>query len=222
MSSALSINTMFTPTPTQADDLPPFQPIEIATRNEPSSVWGFKHWLIEVQLALANINLLAVICHGIQRPTSEHPNYENWLQWSRFIGDWLLCNVAERHATILQSFQPQLQLADEFYYHIGSMQFTEEDTIRRAEHDRLWSMTRDKFDTLHGYLSAWGAQAMFYAQFDPGFNWFAATKMILGHVKEEMPDLHSFIDHQIRTGDTSCQQFHGHLTGILDALKKRT
>ncbi|CAI7654485.1 unnamed protein product [Penicillium viridicatum] len=198
---------MFTPTPTQADDLPPFQPIEIATRNEPSSVWGFKHWLIEVQLALANLNVFAVICHGIQRPTLDHPNYDNWLQWQ---------------ATILQSFQPHLLLADDIYYRIGSIQFTEEDTMRRAEYSRLWFITRDRFNTLHGYLSAWGAQAIFYAQFDPAFNWFAATQMILGHIKEEMPDLHSLIDHQIRTGGTSCQQFQGHLTGILGALKKRT
>ncbi|KAJ5969294.1 hypothetical protein N7501_005542 [Penicillium viridicatum] len=46
-------------------------------RNEPSSVWGFKHWLLDVQIALANLNLLAVISHGIQRPTPEHPHYEN-------------------------------------------------------------------------------------------------------------------------------------------------
>ncbi|CAI7611104.1 unnamed protein product [Penicillium viridicatum] len=46
-------------------------------RNEPSSVWGFKHWLLDVQIALANLNLLAVISHGIQRPTPEHLHYEN-------------------------------------------------------------------------------------------------------------------------------------------------
>ncbi|KAJ5412826.1 hypothetical protein N7465_005131 [Penicillium sp. CMV-2018d] len=45
-------------------------------RNEPSSVWGFKHWLLDVQIALANLNLLAVISHGIQRPTPEHLHYE--------------------------------------------------------------------------------------------------------------------------------------------------
>lgn len=222
MSSALSINTMFTPTPTQADDLPPFQPTGIATRNDPSSVWGFKLWLCEVQLALANLNLFAVINHGIQRPTPDHLHYENWLKWSRFISHWLLCNVGERNAAMIQSTYPGLQFADEMFYYIGCLQLTEEDAIRRTEFNKLWSMTRHQFDTLHDYISTWGAHAMFCAQFDPNFNWYAATKMILGEIKEEMPNLYNFIDHQIRTGDTSCEQFHGHLTGILDALKKRT
>ncbi|CAI7676683.1 unnamed protein product [Penicillium discolor] len=174
MSSALSTNTMSTPTPTQADNLPPFDIITIVTRNDASSVWGFKHWMHEIQLILTNLNLLAIISRDIPRPTRQHPQYQTWLQWSQSIG-----------------------------------------------HCKLWAMTRDQFDSLHGYISAWGAHAKFCAQLDHTFNWYTATKVILGEIKEELPHLHNMIDRQIRTGDASSEQFQGHLTGILNALKER-
>lgn len=70
---------MSTPIPTQADNLPPFDAIEIVTRNDASSVWGFKHRLREIQVILTNLNLLAIISRDLQRPTRDHPHYQNWL-----------------------------------------------------------------------------------------------------------------------------------------------
>ena len=148
MSSALSINTMSTPIPTQADNLPPFDAIEIVTRNDASSVWGFKHWLREIQVILTNLNLLAIISRDLQRPTRDHPHYQNWLLWSNAIGHWLVCNVTERNSSIIVSMHRGLQLADEMWYYIECLQWTEEHSTRRAEFGKLWGMKRDQFDTL--------------------------------------------------------------------------
>ncbi|KAF4768965.1 hypothetical protein HAV15_008453 [Penicillium sp. str.  len=212
---------MSTPTPTQADNLPPFDIITIVTRNDASSVWGFKHWMHEIQLILTNLNLLAIISRDIPRPTRQHPQYQTWLQWSQSIGHWLVCNVTERNSSIIVSMHRGLQLADEMWHYIGCLQWIEEEITRRAEFSKLWAMTRDQFDSLHGYISAWGAHAKFCAKLDHTFNWYTATKVILGEIKEELPHLHNMIDRQIRTGDASGEQFQGHLTGILNALKER-
>ncbi|KAJ9488849.1 hypothetical protein VN97_g4451 [Penicillium thymicola] len=194
---------MLTPTPTQADKLPPFQPIKIPTLNDPTTIWGFKHWLREVQLALTNLSLLGVISQEIERPARNHLHYENWLKWSRFVGQWLLSNVGKSNAAIVRSIYPDLQFADEVYYRIGRLQLAEEEITREEQLRHLCAMTPYQFDSLYGYLSAWGAHAMVCAQFDPKFNWFAATKMILREVQAELPDLCNFIHYQVRTQDTT-------------------
>ncbi|CAI7606634.1 unnamed protein product [Penicillium palitans] len=202
MSSALSTNTMSTPTPTQADNLRRVELVSIVTRNDPCSVWGFKHWLFEVKLALTNLNLLAVISREIQRPTPDHPNYQT-------------------NSAIILSTHRGIQFADEMFQYIEFLQSIEEAMAKRAEFNTLWSMTRDQFHNLHDYISAWSAQAMFCAQFEPAFCWYAATKMILGEIKEELPNLQNFIDRQLQTGIASRDQFRTHLTIICGALKQR-
>lgn len=212
---------MSTPSPTQADNLRRVEPVSIVTSNDPSSVWGFKHWLFEIKLALTNLNLLAVISREIQRPTPDHPNYQMWLVWSQSIGHWLVCNVTERNSAIILSMHHGIQFADEMFHYIELLQSIEEAMAKRAEFNTLWSMTRDQFHNLHDYISAWSAQAMFCAQFEPAFCWYTATKMILGEIKEELPKLHNFIDRQLQTGIATRDQFRTHLTMICGALKQR-
>lgn len=213
---------MFIPTPTQADQLPPFQPINIPTLNDPNTVWGLKHWLREVQLALTNLSLLGVISKEIELPARNHLYYENWLKWSRFVGQWLLSSVGDTTAGIVLSMHPDLQFAHQVYNSIRQLQLTEETNTTVGQFRHLFAMAPCQFDSLYGYLSAWGAQAMVCAQFDRKFNWFAATHMILRDVQEEVPELCIIIHYELRTQDTSCEQFRGHLAAILDALEKRT
>lgn len=222
MSSTQAISPMerSTPTRTQADDLPPFEEITIPNIKKLSKIWDFKYWQTDVQLALGSLNLLAVVSQYLPKPTVGHIYYANWLKWSRLVTKWLVLNVEEEYAAIIQSIRPRLELADETYLAITKSQSTDENNMWSKEFTKLWSLRRHQFHSIGTYVTAWHAQVLICDQLNPGVSWYAATKLMLDDLKEEMPDLYHYINRQIDSASMAYKEFHIIVDGILDAFNK--
>ncbi|KAJ5153945.1 Amino acid/polyamine transporter I [Penicillium coprophilum] len=211
------------PVPTQADDLPPFREITIANVNRLSENSDLQPWTAQIQLTLANLDLLAVISHSLPKPTPTHLNYERWLKWSQLVSKWLILNVEAEFADFLRSIRPRLELADKTYLMIVELLRPDEREIKTEELIKLWSMRRHHFDSIATYVGAWRAQVIICQELELGISWYAAIELMLHELEEEMPNLCDLIDYQIgnrgpASGNITYEEFDHIVDDILVAF----
>ncbi|OQE36740.1 hypothetical protein PENCOP_c011G05804 [Penicillium coprophilum] len=211
------------PASTQTDDLPPFQEITITNVNRLSEISDLQSWTAQIQLLLANVNLLALISPHFPYPIPAHPNYDSWLKWSQLVSKWLTHNVKEEFSTFLRSIRPHLKLADETYQMIIDLLSPDEENIETNEFIKLWSMRRRQFESIGTYVNTWRAQVNICEQLELGISGYAATKLMLHELREEMPDVCRFINNQIgrydsTSGSMGYEEFNNIVNDILDIL----
>lgn len=207
----------------QADNLPEFKQITITNVKKLGQISHIRYWQNVVGVALNCRGLGSLISTTLPRPTTSHSRYENWYKWSILVSKWLIKNVEEHFATPLQAVRPELVFADKTYITITTMNFAHEENYISHELTKLWNMRREQYHAIGAYVEAWRDQVILCNELNLGLSWYAGTKLMLGELKDEVPVICNFINHQIQDceGNASLMdqdQFNAIANGILEMV----
>ena len=214
--------------PTQADRLPGFKHIIIPKIKKLSKAHDIYYWGNCIQISLCARNLNDLTSSTFLRPAADHPTYNNWAKWSRFVSEWLVQNVDENFTTYFRDNQSRLEFADTTYKEIQSLEMGKSPELSHMTTEllKLWNMHRPQFQGIDQYVDAWRDQVLVCQGLTIGFNYFSATKIMLHEVEGDMPVLATFInlqleDYEYESADNmSYNQFNSIVRGIIGAVQK--
>ncbi|KAJ5780801.1 Amino acid/polyamine transporter I [Penicillium paradoxum] len=210
-------------TRTQADSLPGFKNITIPNVKKLQQISHLRYWQNVIMVALDCRGLGPLISKALARPTPDHSRYEDWNKWSILVGKWLVKNLDDQFAVPLKAIHPDLAFADETYTAITTMDFSNGEDQMSKELMKLWTMRRSQYSTIGSYVDAWREQVVTCFKLNLGLSWYAATKLMLMELKDEIPVLCNFINYQIRDhsespGVMDINQFNAITNGILESV----
>jgi hypothetical protein len=214
--------------PTQADRLPEFRHIIIPPIKRLSNANDIYHWGSCIQISLCARNLSDLTSSTVPRPDENHPMYNNWAKWSRFVCKWLVQNVDENFTSYYKKDQTRLEFADTTYQVIQSLDMNQKKSSEvssiTTELLKLWNMRRCQFRGVDQYVDAWRDQVIICQRLTVGFSYLSATKIMLHEVEWDLPVLATFIDLQLQEYDNVDQmiynQFNSIVRGIIGAVQK--
>ncbi|KAJ5348073.1 Amino acid/polyamine transporter I [Penicillium brevicompactum] len=228
--TAFNLDASPRPTRTQADKLPPYKELIIPNIKRLSTAKDIYLWgnCIEISLCARHLNCL--ISDTLPRPTTDHPGYQNWLNWSRLISKWLVRNVDPKFTPHFQNIQAQLQYADTTYKEILGLKIPKTDQEDRMTKAliQLWNTRRHKYPGIDEYVDAWRNQVVVCQGLTVGFDYLSATKIMLHEMEGDSPVLAKFIRFQLENPSQpsdarlpmTYEEFDRLVRGIIGAVKK--